>query len=277
MLHFRPRNTFYSASVVKEVETEKVMKGAIRSNSSPRYYNGLTVRDNVNHTISIERGSLETLDVNAFPLSMTARSLIRGSGIVSMILQLQYYGHVYRQASHWKHHRCPSIPRQQDVPRAIRAFSSRRARWPRTRGRWSARFRHDGSSLPRAEAAEREPRRGNHRNKTQTMWANPPDMSALSYTETLGASVLTAVTVTSAVPRIEEMRARSSSKKTIARIARRAFHTFRLFDNQPSAYQKRELIDETTGSTIGFFADTLRSDRDTRNAYNMDTTHWERE
>lgn len=83
-----------------------------------------------------------------------------------------YRHHVYRQASHWKHHCSPSIPRQRNVPRAYpRVFSSRRARWSRTRGRWSARFRHDSSSSPRAEAIEREPRRGNHRNKTWTMWA----------------------------------------------------------------------------------------------------------
>lgn len=63
-------------------------ENAIRE-ASPRYYNGLPVRDNVNHTLPSVRGdSHETPDVNALPLPMTATSLITDSGSGLMILQL---------------------------------------------------------------------------------------------------------------------------------------------------------------------------------------------
>lgn len=60
-----------------------------QSEANPRYYRGLAVRNNVNHTLSSEwEVSLETLDVNALPLPMTATSLIKDSEIGPMILQL---------------------------------------------------------------------------------------------------------------------------------------------------------------------------------------------
>lgn len=98
-----------------------MLENAIRG-ASPRYYNGWTVRDNVNHTISSERGSLETLDVNALPLSMTARSLIRGSRTVSIILQL-----LRPRLSASISLKAPPLPEHpasaRDVPRALPASS----------------------------------------------------------------------------------------------------------------------------------------------------------
>lgn len=154
-----------------------------------------------------------------------------------------YYGyHVYRRASHWEYRRCPSIP--QDVPRML-SVSSRRvvAHWPRTRGRWSARFRQGGSSLPWAEVAEREPRRGNHRNKTRTMWANPAE--ALKYTEALNAPWQLS---------LQQYRGRA-----LDRLREKQSH----FSHTFYALVLRTNVkgeNRSARSTTGFFAGTLRSE-----------------
>lgn len=68
---------------------QRESKWRTQSEANPRYYSDLAVRNNVNHTLSSEWGvSLETPDVNALPLPMTATSLIKDSEIAPTILQL---------------------------------------------------------------------------------------------------------------------------------------------------------------------------------------------
>lgn len=93
-LHFRPRIfRFRRRSLVgrqrSERQRERESKWRTQSEANPRYYRGLAVRNNVNHTLSSAwEVSLETPDVNALSLPMTATSLIKDSEIVPMILQL---------------------------------------------------------------------------------------------------------------------------------------------------------------------------------------------